>query len=149
MILDAKQATSYYDAELGTIINICFINADTAIIEQITKNADDSYTIFLNGRMSSAALQEGFEHALGHIRRNDWEKFDVQQIEYEAHQPAAEPPREAEKPKPKRKRRTLTEAYLRKQAKRAAALAKHGLYETVEFVDGEEGEIVARRVLHA
>ena len=118
-------------------------------IDEMVVPCSDGYTVYISIDLDEAARMEAYNHALGHIRRNDWQKVSVQAIEYEAHQPAAEPPREAEKPKPKRKRRTLTEAYLRKQAKRAAALAKHGLYETVEFVDGEEGEIVARRVLHA
>ena len=65
--------------------NIILIDLDTMVGETICKNADDSYTIFLNARWSSEMQRKCFEHALDHVRHNDWEKEDVNQIEKERH----------------------------------------------------------------
>ena len=43
------------------------------------------YTIYLNARLSHQDRVEAYLHALKHVENNDWEKDDVQQIEYEAH----------------------------------------------------------------
>lgn len=58
---------------------------NTKISESVTANPDGSYTIFLNAKMSHERLQKAYLHALGHITHNDFEKSDVQEIEYEAH----------------------------------------------------------------
>ena len=55
------------------------------IHEQITQNHDGSYTVFLNARDSTEMNRMSFVHALCHIHNNDFEKYDVQEIEYEAH----------------------------------------------------------------
>ena len=61
------------------------IDLDTMVGETICKNADDSFTIFINSRWSSEMQKQCFCHALDHIRHNDWEKNDVNQIEKERH----------------------------------------------------------------
>lgn len=65
--------------------NIVLLDMDEMIGEMICKNADDSFTVFINARWSAEEQRKCFYHALKHVRNNDWEKFDVQQIEQEAH----------------------------------------------------------------
>lgn len=67
------------------VFNVIMIDVDTEFGETICKNADDSFTIFINARQSLDMQRYCFEHALCHVRRNDWEKDNVQEIEYEAH----------------------------------------------------------------
>lgn len=69
----------------GHAINIMVMDMVIGIKEQVSKNSDGSYTIFLNARYSHDALMKAYDHALDHIRRSDWEREDVQQIEAEAH----------------------------------------------------------------
>lgn len=66
-------------------LNIVFADMDTRIKEQVIYNTDGSYTILLNARHSHDSLKKAFDHALDHIRNNDWEKSDVQLIESRAH----------------------------------------------------------------
>ena len=66
-------------------INVQLLDMDTKIPEQLVKNDDDSYTIFLNARLSQESHLKSYFHALEHIKENDFEKEDVQQIEAEAH----------------------------------------------------------------
>lgn len=66
-------------------INVQLLDMDTKIPEQLVKNDDDSYTIFLNARLSQESHLKSYFHALEHIRENDFEKENVQQIEAEAH----------------------------------------------------------------
>jgi len=66
-------------------INVQFLNMDTKIPEQLIKNDDDSYTIFLNARLSQENRLKSYYHALQHIQKDDFEKDDVQQIEEIAH----------------------------------------------------------------
>lgn len=66
-------------------INIQIMNMDTKIPEHLVKNDDDSYTIFLNARLSYENRIKSYNHALKHIMENDFEKEDVQEIELDAH----------------------------------------------------------------
>lgn len=66
-------------------VNVQLLNMDTAITEQVTKNMDDGYTIFLNSRQSHEQLVYSYMHALNHIKNGDFDKEDVQQIEADAH----------------------------------------------------------------
>lgn len=67
-------------------ISVVLMDVDTMVGESIFKNADDSYTILLNSRWSTEEQHRCFEHALSHIRHNDWERFDVNEIERERHE---------------------------------------------------------------
>ena len=67
-------------------ISVVLMDVDTMVGESIFKNADDSYTIMLNSRWSAEEQHRCFEHALSHIRHNDWERFDVNEIERERHE---------------------------------------------------------------
>lgn len=66
-------------------INIQILDMDTKIPEQLVKNNDDSYTIFLNSRLSRDSQLKSYYHALRHIKENDFEKETVQEIEKIAH----------------------------------------------------------------
>lgn len=66
-------------------INIVLIDMDTCIKEQIIKNSDDSYTIFLNAKMNIEQQQKSYKHALHHIKNDDFKKNDVNKIENIAH----------------------------------------------------------------
>lgn len=66
-------------------INVQFLNMDTMIPEHLVKNDDDSYTIFLNARLSKDSQLKSYYHALKHIIDDDFEKDNVQEIEAEAH----------------------------------------------------------------
>lgn len=66
-------------------VNVKLLDMDTKIPEQLVKNDDDSYTIFLNSRLSQESHIKSYVHALRHIKDNDFDKTNVQQIEAEAH----------------------------------------------------------------
>lgn len=44
------------------------------------------YTIYINSRLDYEHQLKAYNHALYHIQNNDFEKDDVQRIEYEAHE---------------------------------------------------------------
>lgn len=67
-------------------INVQLLNMDTKIPEQLVKNDDDSYTVFLNARLSQESRIKSYVHALMHIKENDFEKINVQEIETNAHE---------------------------------------------------------------
>lgn len=56
------------------------------IPEHLVKNADDTYTIFLNARLSQENRLKSYWHALQHIQDEDFLKEDVQRIEKKAHE---------------------------------------------------------------
>lgn len=66
----------------------------STIPETIVKNDDGSYTVFINARFSFERQQESVQHALRHLEHNDFDKDNVQQIEFEAHQLLSAPPRD-------------------------------------------------------
>lgn len=45
----------------------------------------DGYTIYINEKLDAVRRQEAYEHAMHHIRNNDFEKENVQEIERDAH----------------------------------------------------------------
>lgn len=95
------------------------IDMDVMIPEQVVKNQDGSYTIFLNARYSHEYNLKSYQHAIEHINNGDFDREcgDVQEIETIAHEelsiktiPATVPPPDpvitvAEKIKQPRKRR--------------------------------------------
>lgn len=66
-------------------LNVKLLDMDVRIPEHLVKNSDDSYTIFLNARLSYESRLKSYYHALKHIEENDFEKDNVQKIETEAH----------------------------------------------------------------
>lgn len=60
--------------------------------EMVVPNEDGSYTILINAGLNYESQQRAFEHAMHHIKNNDFQKENVQEIEYYAHrQKIAEP----------------------------------------------------------
>lgn len=57
--------------------------------EMVVSNEDGSYTILINSRLTYDSQLKAYEHAMRHIRNNDFEKSDVQEIEYSAHRLSA------------------------------------------------------------
>ena len=53
--------------------------------ESITENEDGTYTIFIESSLSREEQQIEFMHAMKHLLGDDFEKDNVQQIEFEAH----------------------------------------------------------------
>ena len=58
---------------------------NTKAREMCVENEDGSYTILVNARLSTIGQLHALEHALDHIRNNDFEKDSVQEIESMAH----------------------------------------------------------------
>lgn len=48
-------------------------------------NEDGSYTIFINSRLNYEQQMKAYLHAMKHIVGDDFQKEDVQHIEYLAH----------------------------------------------------------------
>lgn len=69
----------------GNFINVILLDESGDVPGSVWHNADDSYTIFINPRLSYEQQQKVFEHELKHITGNDFEKNDVQQIECITH----------------------------------------------------------------
>ena len=62
------------------------IDLPNGINEAVTPGADDSYTIYIDARLSDREKLEAYYHALRHCDRGDFGKEDVQVIEHENHQ---------------------------------------------------------------
>ena len=67
-------------------ISVVLMDVDTMVGESIFKNADGSFTILLNSRWSAEEQRRCFDHAISHIRHNDWEKTNADEIERERHE---------------------------------------------------------------
>lgn len=67
-------------------IQVRLIDFPTKGNEVVTKNEDDSYTIFINAKLSHEKQLKVYAHAMKHIERGDFEKCDADQIEFEAHE---------------------------------------------------------------
>ena len=45
----------------------------------------DGYTLYLNDKLSHEQHLISYQHAVGHIDRDDWDREDVQEIESSCH----------------------------------------------------------------
>lgn len=70
--------------EIGNNYQIVYIDGLT-VNEVVTENEDCTYTIFINHNLCYAKRLKAIQHALEHIDENDFERDDVQEIEYERH----------------------------------------------------------------
>ena len=61
------------------------IDLPTTIRGFARQNPDDSYTIVINARMSAEQQRKTGAHEMRHIIRGDFEKEDVDSIEWENH----------------------------------------------------------------
>lgn len=53
--------------------------------EIVTENPDGGYTVLINANLCQSKQIDAYRHALKHIKGNDFEKNDVQEIEAAAH----------------------------------------------------------------
>lgn len=61
------------------------MDMEYGIHEQVIKASDGHHTILLNARDADNQRIKGYEHAIEHLRKEDFEQADVQKIETEAH----------------------------------------------------------------
>lgn len=66
-------------------INVHLMDMDTMLPEHLVKNDDGTYTIFLNARLSRDSQLKSYYHALKHIKEEDFDEENVQEVESEAH----------------------------------------------------------------
>lgn len=66
-------------------VNTILIDMDVMIPEQVIENPDGTYSIFINARLNHERQIEAYAHAMKHIKKCDFEKTDVNQIEFDAH----------------------------------------------------------------
>ena len=66
-------------------IFVRYINMDTCVKEQVISNADDSYTIIINSRLAYIDQLRAYKHAIRHIYNGDFERYNVNAIEQNAH----------------------------------------------------------------
>lgn len=64
--------------------NVFFINK-FPVNAMVTENADGSHSIFINAGLSYEQKKKSYMHELRHINNHDFEKHDVQEIEYNTH----------------------------------------------------------------
>ncbi len=62
-----------------------YTDLPTTIGGFVVENGDMSYTIVLNSRLNHERNIISYEHELKHIVNNDFEKYNVQEIECKAH----------------------------------------------------------------
>lgn len=62
-----------------------FLIDGMAVNEAVTENEDGSYTIFVNNNLCESKRIKAINHAIKHIKENDFEKENVQEIEGKAH----------------------------------------------------------------
>ncbi len=61
---------------------ICFPNSGREIV---MPNEDGSYTILINANLTEENQEKAYSHAMKHILADDFQKSDVQEIEYRTH----------------------------------------------------------------
>lgn len=66
-------------------IFVYFMNMDVHVPEHVVKNKDGTYTILLNARLTYEANMQSYKHAVSHILNGDFEKENVDKIEYNRH----------------------------------------------------------------
>lgn len=67
-------------------VNIFLVNFSTSGKEMVVQNEDGSYTVLINAKLSQDGQLKAYQHALNHIENGDFEKSDVQSIEFQAHE---------------------------------------------------------------
>ena len=70
---------------MNEIVNVFLVDFPTKAHGMVTANEDGSFTILLNARLSLSQQRKAYRHEMWHIKNHDFEKSDVQEIEYQAH----------------------------------------------------------------
>lgn len=55
-------------------------------VHEIVVPCNLGFTVYINGKLSCLGQQKAYQHALSHIENDDFEKDDVQLIEFNAHE---------------------------------------------------------------
>lgn len=63
-------------------IFVYLLNLPDGTKEAVSSNEDGTFSIFINSKLSRDGQLRAYEHALKHIKRNDFHKEDVQTIEH-------------------------------------------------------------------
>lgn len=66
-------------------VNVFLYNFPNNGREMVVENEDGSYTILINSKLSDVGREEALKHAIKHIENHDFEKNNVQEIEFDAH----------------------------------------------------------------
>ena len=66
-------------------IFVHIMNLPGSAEEAVTENEDGTYSIFIDAQLSPEGRRQAYDHALRHINNFDFEKENVQIIEYQAH----------------------------------------------------------------
>lgn len=66
-------------------VNTFLVNFPSPGNEMVVQNEDGSYTILINAKLSQDGQLKAYQHALNHISNGDFEKSEIQSIEYQAH----------------------------------------------------------------
>lgn len=69
----------------GIYYNVVLLDDTNGVPGSVWKNPDDSYTIFIDTKLNDIEQRKVFLHEMKHIQENDFEKYDVQEIETDAH----------------------------------------------------------------
>lgn len=70
----------------NTNVNVILMDfKSTKSNELVVLNEDDTYTIFINARLSADGQYRAYQHAMKHIENEDFQKDNVQAIEAVAH----------------------------------------------------------------
>lgn len=72
----------YYN---GIFFNVILLADAGGVPGSVWHNKDDSYTIFIDSKLTLERQREVFQHELHHILNKDFDKDNVQQIESLAH----------------------------------------------------------------
>ena len=74
----------YYNIK-GYDINVILLNDACGVPGSVWSNADGSYTIFIDAKLCFEKQQRVFKHEVEHILKFDFEKYDADKIELDAH----------------------------------------------------------------
>lgn len=66
-------------------VNVFLVNFPSHGNEMVVQNEDGSYTVLINAKLSQDGQLKAYQHALSHIANEDFEKSDIQNIEFQAH----------------------------------------------------------------
>lgn len=69
----------------GILYNVILLEDACGVPGSVRHNSDDSYTIFIDAKLSNEKQKKVFLHEMRHIQGHDFEKDDVQEIEGNAH----------------------------------------------------------------
>lgn len=80
----------YYNIE-GNDVNVILLEHANGVPGSVWQNEDGSYTIFIDASLAPEKQKEVLLHEIYHILNWDFEKFDVREIETEAHNNSDKP----------------------------------------------------------